>query len=70
MGGIFGGGSTELPEPEPVTEQKTKIDPDRNEQLAEAARRRKEILQRRGRAQMTTGETTEGPTRSGVSVTS
>jgi hypothetical protein len=65
---MFGGGGTSLPEPEPVKEQKTQIDPDRSEQIAEAARKRREIMKRRGRAALRTGDVQEGPTRSGVSV--
>lgn len=68
MGGIFGGGGQSLPEPPPVVEEKTKVDPDRNEQLAEAARKRREVLQRRGRSALRTGDVADGSTRSGVSL--
>lgn len=65
MGGIVGAifGAPEMPEmPE---EDKSKVDPNREQQLREAALRRKSILRRRGRGSLISKG---GTSRGGVSV--
>ena len=65
LSSIFGGGDDEpvaqaLPEPE---EQRTDIDPNADQQFAEARKARQSILSRRGRSDLVTA-------RSGVSIVS
>lgn len=60
MGAIFGGGPKAPPAEEPT---KTRIDPNRDAELAEAARRKQAIFARRGRSFLR-GDS--GTTRGGV----
>jgi len=70
MGGIFGGKPKAPPPPPEVKKDiKTKVDPDRGEQLAEAARKRREIMTRRGRSKLRTStDSPGGVTRGGTSI--
>jgi len=68
--GIFGGGEDPEPVEEPLPEpeeQKTRVDPNRDQELSEAARQKQQILARRGRSSLVTGRNT-GTTRTGVSI--
>ncbi len=67
------GGSAPTPPPPPVmeeTKKRTTIDPSQDEKMAEAARRRAEILKRIGRNKLRTDDTREkaqgGQTRGGT----
>jgi hypothetical protein len=71
LAGIFGGGGDDpepvaqpLPEPE---EKKTRVDPNRDQELSEAAKQKQAILARRGRSSLVTGRNT-GATSTGVSI--
>lgn len=69
MGSLFGGASKGPPAPPPEVEpQRTEVDPDRDQQLARAAKKRREALARRGRSSLKTGDSQPGQTRGGVSV--
>lgn len=63
LGAVFG--APELPEATPVEEEQTKIDPNRDAELAAAARRKRSIFSRRGRGFLS-GK--GGQTRGGLSV--
>ena len=45
------------PVEKPKEEKKTRVDPNRDDQIAAAKRRRAEIMKRRGRSQLRTDET-------------
>ena len=64
LAALFGGGDDDndpapvaqpLPEPK---EKKQKVDPNRDQELSEAAKQKKQILARRGRSSLVTGRDT------------
>jgi len=68
---IFGGGDEPEAAAEPVdepVEQTSTLDPNRDEQLSEASKKKREILARRGRSSLVTSRGDGTTTRSGVSV--
>jgi len=68
---IFGGGQEPEAVAEPLAEpeeQTTSIDPNRDQELSEAAKKKHEILARRGRSKLVTSRAGNDSTRSGVSV--